>query len=67
MAENQRYLEFVNLRTDDVSNRVDVTDRSERFVEKCLRGMLINIGPDWFVRDTADAAPSPPSTARTST
>lgn len=64
MAENKRYLEFVNLRTDEVSNRVDVTDRSERYVEKCILGMLRNIGRDWVVRDTADVAlPLPSSTA----
>jgi len=52
----KRYLEFVNLDTGEVSTRVDVTGHSERMVEKCLRGMLINIGERWYVRDTADCA-----------
>lgn len=50
----KRYLEFVNLDTGEIARRVDVTGFSERSVEQCLRGMLINIGERWFVRDTAD-------------
>jgi hypothetical protein len=56
----RRYMEFVNMKTGEVSNRVDVTGQSDRQVERCLRGMLINIGDDWFVRDTANN-PSPSS------
>jgi hypothetical protein len=63
MDETKRYLEFVNFKTGEIGHRIDVTDRPERFVEKCLHGMLINIGPDWFVRDTADIEEPLPSTA----
>lgn len=51
-----RHLEYVHLQTREVAQRVDVTGRSEREVERCLRGMLINISDDYFVRDTADGA-----------
>jgi hypothetical protein len=50
-----RFLEIVNLDTGEVARRVEVTGRSERHVERMLRGMLINLGDRWFVRDTADA------------
>jgi hypothetical protein len=50
----ERFLEFVSMETGEVGKRVNITGYSERMVEKCLRGMLINIHPDWFVRDTAD-------------
>jgi hypothetical protein len=49
-----RFLEFVNLKTGEVGLRCDVTGDSKHNVERCLRGMLINIHPDWFVRDTKD-------------
>lgn len=51
---NERFLEFVHKHSGEVSSRVDVTGQSDRQVEKCMRGMLINIGDDWFVRDTLD-------------
>lgn len=50
----KRYLEFVNAKTGEIGQRVDVTGHGERVIERCTRGMLINIGQDWFVRDTAD-------------
>lgn len=53
-TSRQRFLEFVNHDTGEVARRVDVTGRSDREVERCMRGMLINIGDRWFVRDTAD-------------
>lgn len=54
MSEAKRYLEFVHWATGEVSTRVDVTGQSERQIEKCMRGMLINIGEGWGVRDTGD-------------
>lgn len=51
----KRYLEAVHLRTGEVGTRCDVTGHSERQVERCLRGMLINMHEDWYVRDTADS------------
>lgn len=49
----ERYLEFYNPKTGETSNRIDVTGKSERQIERCLRGMLINIHDDWLVRDSA--------------
>lgn len=58
MSDKKRYLEFVNFKTGEVGQRVDVTGQSERQVGRCLRGMLINKHDDWFVRDTADKVES---------
>ncbi len=60
MTTPKRYLEFVNYRTGEVSKRVDVTGKSEHEIERCERGMLINIGDSWFVRDTGDAKEGTP-------
>lgn len=49
-----RFLEFVNAKTGEVGRRIDVTDCSDHNRQKCRQGMLRNIGPDWFVRDTGD-------------
>lgn len=51
-----RFLEIVSLDTGEIARRVEVTGNSERQVERTMRGMLINLGDRWFVRDTADAA-----------
>lgn len=50
----KRELYFQHMDTGEIGKRVDVTGRSEREVERCLRGMLINMHGDWVVRDTAD-------------
>lgn len=51
--EKRRYLQFVHAQTREVARSIDVTGKSEREIEKIERGMLINIGDDWFVNDTA--------------
>lgn len=50
---SERYVQAYNPKTGETGNRVDVTGRSEREVERVLRGMLINIHEDWLVRDSA--------------
>lgn len=49
-----RFLEFVHKNTGETGQRCDVTGQSEHNVSRCLRGMLINMHQDWFVRDTAN-------------
>ena len=51
---SKRELYFKNYKTGEVGQRANVTGLSERQVEKCLRGMLINKHDDWLVFDTAD-------------
>jgi len=59
----KRELYFQHMDTGEIGHRVDVTGQSERQVEKCLRGMLINMHGDWVVMDTADTdiQTTPPS------
>lgn len=60
MTEAKRYLQFKHLRTGEIASSIDVTGRSEREIERTIRGMLINIGDDWRVHDTAwDLEPTP--------
>ncbi len=59
----RRYLQFKNWRTGELGDRVDVTGESDHNREKCLRGMLRNIGEDWLVTDIEEPhepAESPP-------
>ena len=51
---SKRELYFKNYKTGEVSGRVDVTRRSEREIERVMRGMLINKHDDWLVHDTND-------------
>lgn len=39
----KRYIEIVEYKTGDVVKRIDVTDMSERTVDKTERGMNINL------------------------
>jgi len=39
---------------------LDVTGQSDNQVERCLRGMLINISDEWFVDDYEADKPKPP-------
>ncbi|AXQ69450.1 hypothetical protein HOU02_gp275 [Caulobacter phage CcrBL9] len=49
----KRYLYFKNWRTKEVAdNPIDVTNRSDREIEKIKAGMAINIGGDWYIGDT---------------
>ena len=48
----KRFLQFVNTKTGEVARSIDVTGKSERAIERCMSGMLINIGQDWRVHDT---------------
>jgi hypothetical protein len=51
----KRYLQFENWRTGEVANRIDVTGKSEREIEKLETGMLINCDVEggWGVNDVA--------------
>lgn len=50
-----RHLEVVEIGSLEVIKRLDVSSRSDREVERILRGMLINLNTDrYFVRDTTD-------------
>lgn len=50
----RRYLQFVNSKTGERAEnpgKIDITGKSEREIEKIERGMLRNIGDDWYVDD----------------
>jgi curli biogenesis system outer membrane secretion channel CsgG len=52
-----RELRVVRTATGEVVHRVDVTGQSDRFVEKCLRGLLTNMNREEFhVEDSRDKA-----------
>jgi hypothetical protein len=61
---SERELYFQNTKTGEISGRVDVSGRSQREVDRCIRGMLINKHDDWLVRDTR-YSPLPPSHSET--
>jgi hypothetical protein len=43
MSDEKKYIEVVSIETGEVVNRVDVTGKTERYIDKCLCGMLINL------------------------
>lgn len=50
----RRKLQVVDIETGEVVHELDVTGRGDRYVEKVMRGMLINMNRDkYFVDDTA--------------
>lgn len=49
---SERELYFENTKTGEISGRLDVSSRSQREIDRCIRGMLINKHDDWLVRDT---------------
>ncbi len=58
----KRELYFKNYKTGEVSGRFDVSGKSERKIERCMSGMLINKHDDWLVMDSADdVTPSSPN------
>lgn len=54
MVSKRRYLQFRNHRTGEAETPIDVSDRSEREIEKIERGMLRNCDVEngWYVDDT---------------
>jgi len=54
----RRYLQFKNWRTGEVSNKIEVTGKTERQIERIERGMLINCDVEggWFVHDVVEHA-----------
>jgi hypothetical protein len=59
----ERYLSFWNHATDERVDRIDVTGKSEREIEKTLLGMLriaSQRGYDWGVLDSAWSDPPDP-------
>lgn len=55
----KRELYYRHLKTGEVACRIDVTGKSERTIERFMRGMLINKSDDWVVCDTADDEEQP--------
>ena len=54
----ERFLVVRRLDDRTEVNRVDVTGRGERDIERVMIGMLINMHEDFFIADTADEAAS---------
>lgn len=50
----RRVLRVVRKSDGDVVHRVDVEGKSDREVEKVMRGMLRNMSEDYRVEDSAD-------------
>jgi DnaJ-class molecular chaperone len=51
----KRYLEVVDLESGATVHQVEIKpDKSERSVERIMRGMLINMRDGLFIRDTKD-------------
>ena len=47
------YLEIVNYKTGEVSKRIDVTDKSDRQIDKIDRAMNINLNhQEWYTTTT---------------
>lgn len=55
----KRELYFRHLETGEEAGRFDVTGKSEREIERIMRGMLINKHDDWVACDTADEEDEP--------
>jgi hypothetical protein len=52
MSDERRAMYFRHGRTGEIEGAFWVTGQSERQIERIERGMLINIGDDWFACDT---------------
>ena len=51
----ERKLQVVAIVTGEIVKELDVTGRSDRDVDRIMRGMLINMNREkYFVRDTKD-------------
>ena len=52
MAEKREIL-VKHIKTGEVVKRIDVTGQSESHIERCMRGMLINMNQeDYRIEDT---------------
>lgn len=50
---NKREILVKRIKTGEIVSRVDVTGQSENKVERCMRGMLINMNQeDYRIEDT---------------
>ncbi len=49
-----RQIHVKSIKTKEIVHSVDVTDQSERDVERVMRGMLINMSDDFFITDSLD-------------
>lgn len=47
------YLEIIRRENKEVERRIDVSERSDRYIERCERGILINLNSDKFYVETA--------------
>lgn len=55
----RRFLQFVHRETGErLENpgKVEVTGKSEHFIEKIERGMLMRCAPEWYVDDFEEPA-----------
>lgn len=51
----KRVLEVVNIETDEVATAMDVTDKTERQIERITSGLLRQMNTErFFVRDSGD-------------
>lgn len=49
---NKREILVIDMETNEVIHRVDVTGRSDDHVERAMRGMLINLNERCRIEDT---------------
>lgn len=53
MIGNKRGILVKHIKTGEVVKRIDVTGKSERHIERCMMGMLINMNQgDYRIEDT---------------
>lgn len=45
-APEKRFIDVTELSTGEVVHSIDVTGKDDRFIEKCIRGQLINLDRD---------------------
>lgn len=57
LGYGSRELRVVRTKTGAIEHRVDVTGKSDRFVEKAMSGMLRNMADEYHVEDSKDDKP----------
>ena len=55
MKSKKRELLVKSIETGNVVKRFDLTGKSEGYVEKLMRGVLINMSDEYTIEDTKDA------------
>lgn len=50
-TKKRKYLEVVNIETEEVATKFDVTDKSDRQIEKLERGLMLKVDLEhWYLR-----------------